>query len=579
MYIYRDNDTPRDSGSESTPLLSSDSRTSLEPAIFDVSETSDLDLSPTAYSFKYGSLDAGSYGTTITTIPKRPPPLMQDNELLISPTARSPCIVNHHENNYEILCENPDAMNYAPVKKTNEIDYKAGSLRFQRDTQTSHKDLKSKQSSLVTVFSVWNTILGSSLLTMPWGIGMAGFFPGIILNLTMSGLCLYTAYRLITAHAYHGKSGGESIEVLDLSRIYIGKWAEHIARIFSIAVLLGATIAYWVLMANFLYNSVNFIYDNVAGRSANSVLENVSYTEVVCPKREIHDENDTILIYEKTFDALGPAWDLRNTVPMFLALLIFPLLNFNSTTFFTKFNSLGTVSIVYIIIFVLIKSTSWGINMDQTDWAVSRIIKPTFPALSGLLAMSFFIHNIIISIMQNNRYQENNGRDLTLAYILVTITYIIVGVAFYICFPLSKLCIEDNLLNNFQKWDGLTIGARILLLFQLTTVYPLLAYMLRIQLLSSICKGVSNRSLVLLINLILVSICILFATFMPHVGTIVRYTGAISGLIYVFTLPNLLHLSILRKEEKLTICSLLIHLGIPVIGFLNLIAQFFITDN
>lgn len=54
-------------------------------------------------------------------------------------------------------------------------------------------------------FSIWNTILGSSLLTMPWGIGMAGFFPGIILNLLMSGLCLYTAYRLIVVHAYHGK--------------------------------------------------------------------------------------------------------------------------------------------------------------------------------------------------------------------------------------------------------------------------------------------------------------------------------------------------------------------------------------
>lgn len=119
---------------------------------------------------------------------------------------------------------------------------------------------------------------------MPWGIGMAGFFPGIILNLLMSGLCLYTAYRLIVVHAYHGKrvvlflheitsqltdimlrsfvseGGGENIEVLDLSRIYLGKWAEYIAKIFSIAVLLGATIAYWILMANFLYNSVNFIY-------------------------------------------------------------------------------------------------------------------------------------------------------------------------------------------------------------------------------------------------------------------------------------------------------------------------------
>lgn len=54
-------------------------------------------------------------------------------------------------------------------------------------------------------FSIWNTILGSSLLTMPWGITMAGFFPGLVLILLMSGLCLYTAYRLLAAHAYHGK--------------------------------------------------------------------------------------------------------------------------------------------------------------------------------------------------------------------------------------------------------------------------------------------------------------------------------------------------------------------------------------
>lgn len=137
----------------------------------------------------------------------------------------------------------------------------------------------------------------------------------------------------------------------------------------------------------------------------------------------------------------------------------------------------------------------------------------------------------------------------------------------------------QNLLNNFQKWDGLTITARIVLLFQLITVYPLLAYMLRIQLFSWICKGTSNRALVLFINLILVSICIIFATFVPYIGTIVRYTGALSGFIYVFTFPNLLHLSILKKEGKLGVCSILFHLGIPVIGILNLIVQFFITDR
>jgi len=57
--IYRHNDNAsRDSGSESAPLLSSESRTSLEPAAFnDVTETSDLDLSSAGCSLKYASFE------------------------------------------------------------------------------------------------------------------------------------------------------------------------------------------------------------------------------------------------------------------------------------------------------------------------------------------------------------------------------------------------------------------------------------------------------------------------------------------------------------------------------------------
>lgn len=580
VYPGSDSSLTRDSGSESTPLLSSESRTSPEPVIFGDSETSDLDLSPAGCSVIYGSVDTVNYNTILGLSPKRPFSSVRDSELFVSTMANPPCLVNlSHEINYDP--HNVDlvlAKENSYAKKAHEIDFKSELLQpelFQSDVvQAKCKEtLKPKQSSLVTIFSIWNTILGSSLLTMPWGIAMAGLFPGVILNLLMSGLCLYTAYRLVAAHAYHG--GGADVEVLDLCRIYLGKWAEHIARIFSIAVLLGATIAYWILMANFLYNSVNFIYDNIAGSTFAPVSENISHKEVLCPK-EVRD-NNTIVTYEKTSDALGPVWDLHNTVPVFLALLIFPLLNFNSTTFFTKFNSLGTASVICLILFVVIKSASWGINMDQVEREMSWVIQPTFPALTGILAMSFFIHNIVINIMQNNRDQTKNGRDLTIAYGLVTFTYIIIGVMFFICFPLPKSCIEDNLLNNFPKWDGLTLGARIVLLFQLITVYPLLAYVLRIQLLSWICKGTSNRALVLFINFILVSICIIFAAFVPYIGTIVRYTGALSGLIYVFTFPSLLHLSILKKEGKLGMCSILFHLGIPVVGILNLIAQFFIT--
>lgn len=68
----------------------------------------------------------------------------------------------------------------------------------------------------------------------------------------------------------------------------------------------------------------------------------------------------------------------------------------------------GTASVMYLIVFVVIKSASWGVNMSKVEWAMSWTIQPTFPVLSGLLAMSFFIHNIVINIMQNNRDQEKN---------------------------------------------------------------------------------------------------------------------------------------------------------------------------
>lgn len=35
------------------------------------------------------------------------------------------------------------------------------------------------------------------------------------------------------------------------------------------------------------------------------------------------------------------------------------------------------------------------------------------------------------------------GRDMSLAYILVTATYMLIGASFYIAFPLPKSCIED----------------------------------------------------------------------------------------------------------------------------------------
>lgn len=109
--------------------------------------------------------------------------------------------------NYDLTRnEKYEESNEQPLTKEYIKEYLSTDLTIrQEDTEILNKDIKPKQSSLVTIFSIWNTILGSSLLTMPWGIQMAGFFPGIILILAMGGLCLYTAHRLIVVHKYHGE--------------------------------------------------------------------------------------------------------------------------------------------------------------------------------------------------------------------------------------------------------------------------------------------------------------------------------------------------------------------------------------
>jgi len=57
-----------------------------------------------------------------------------------------------------------------------------------------------------------------------------------------------------------GLKGSEHIDFSDVCRHYLGHWAEILSIIFSLIALLGGAVVYWVLMSNFLFHSVTFIY-------------------------------------------------------------------------------------------------------------------------------------------------------------------------------------------------------------------------------------------------------------------------------------------------------------------------------
>ncbi|KAM5264700.1 neutral amino acid transporter 9 isoform 3-T3 [Ctenodactylus gundi] len=409
-----------------------------------------------------------------------------------------------------------------------------------------------KNTSLVTIFMIWNTMMGTSILSIPWGMKQAGFTTGMCVILMMGLLTLYCCYRVVKSRAMICSLDTTTWEYPDVCRHYFGSFGQWSSLLFSLVSLIGAMIVYWVLMSNFLFNTGKFIFNFIHHiNDTDSILSTNTSNPVICPSagNSGHSDNGSVIFYANDTEVqqFEKWWDKSKTVPLYLIALLLPLLNFKSPSFFSKFNILE--------------------------------IRFQFPQLTGVLTLAFFIHNCIITLLKNNKNQENNVRDLCIAYMLVTLTYLYIGILVFASFPsppLSKDCIEQNFLDNFPSSDILSFIARIFLLFQMMTVYPLLGYLARVQLLGHIFGDIYPSIFhVLILNVIIVGAGVVMACFYPNIGGIIRYSGAACGLAFVFIYPSLIYIISLHQEERLTWPKLTFHIFIMILGLANLIVQFF----
>ena len=149
---------------------------------------------------------------------------------------------------------------------------------------------------------------------------------------------------------------------------------------------------------------------------------------------------------------------------------------------------------------------------------------------------------------------------------------------FYLTFTITltyMILYFQNFLNNFPVDTPLMIAARLMLLFQLITVFPLLMYILRSQFFMLVLKteNVGYKKIILL-NLIVVGISILFAIFMPTIGNIIRYVGGLCGAVVVFILPSMAYLKSAKQDGKLKWFTLALYCPIIYFGTANFFAQF-----
>ncbi|XP_067340294.1 neutral amino acid transporter 9 isoform X3 [Channa argus] len=354
----------------------------------------------------------------------------------------------------------------------------------------------SKNPSIVTIFAIWNTMMGTSILSIPWGIKQAGFTLGILILIFIGLLMLYCCYIVLKSRNAIPLVDTSDWEFPDVCRYYFGKVGQWLSLFFSMVSLIGAMVVYWVLMSNFLYNTGQFIYSYAHHiNMSDSEFGTNGSDKVICPypntepgRNESISRNYFSNVGNETSETFEHWWSKTNTIPLYLIILLLPLLCFRSASFFARFTFLGTISVIYLIVMVTIKAVQLGFHLEFHWFDTTELYVPEFrvyfPQLTGVLTLAFFIHNCIITLMRSNKNQDKNVRDLSVAYILVGLTYLYVGVLIFAAFPsppLSKDCIEPNFLDNFPSSDVMVFVARTLLLFQMITVYPLLGYLVRVQ--------------------------------------------------------------------------------------------------
>ncbi|XP_059504452.1 neutral amino acid transporter 9 isoform X3 [Stegostoma tigrinum] len=409
-----------------------------------------------------------------------------------------------------------------------------------------------KNPSIVTIFSIWNTMMGTSILSLPWALKEAGFTLGIILLILMNMLMLYCCYRVLTSRQTVAHIDTSSWEFPEVCKYYFGSFGQWSSLLFSLISLFGAMIVYWVLMSNFLFNTGKFIYNYVHNiTEVGHVLSTNGSSKVICPNPPgIHQRNSTdmfvVVSNDTALHEFQEWWNKTNTVPFYLILLLLPLLGFKSASFFARFNNLGTVSVFYLIVLVTLKAGRQGFHLEF-HWfeSVNNFVaefRSSFPHMTGVLALAFFIHNCIITLMKNNQHQENN-----------------------------------NFLDNLPSSDIMAFISRVFLLFQMTTVYPLLGYLIRVQLLGQLFgKAYPSFLHVFVLNVVVVCTGVLVAKFYPNIGGIIRYSGATCGLAFVFVYPSLIHMMSLHGRGRLSWPSAIFHSFLIGLGVANLIAQFLI---
>lgn len=401
-------------------------------------------------------------------------------------------------------------------------------------------------------------------------------------------ICYYTASLCIELSAKVGNQSKEPCQLPEFQSVcrhYLGPWGEYAALFAADVIVVGALTVYYVLLSKFMFGAGISIYQ--LSKSDNTTIE--AYVDSQkCINEITTGVKDTSPTGDDLKETFSDFFHVNKSIPLYL-LIILGLCCIRDSSFFNRFSALGTVTVFLIFFAVVYKAVGWGMNVDFGVETAKDYVKTGFNTkgavvLPGILSMAYFIHSAVTTLVKDNKHQEKNKRDLGIAYILVFLTYTILGLVFYLTYPGYKGCITDMFIDNFDKREWIVPLMNILMFFRMLTVYPLLCYFIRVQNFTVFMKtDWPGYFRVFCVNLLLVVVGCLCAVFYDKIGDIIRYAGSFCALIYMFFLPCFLKMlsqkedSLGQKWSDVPVWSLILHPLLIVVGICNFVSQVAVT--
>jgi hypothetical protein len=245
------------------------------------------------------------------------------------------------------------------------------------------KNSSKKISSIQTIFSVWNTMIGSTVLTIPYSVYCAGIIPTIFIGLLYGFVCYLTSAVIVRLA---GKEEDFAVIVYNYFYYGFGPKPAKIGKIlqitFNLLMNTGATFIYFLIINQNLFPCICLF----------------------------------LKIFKIDIDAtdLSPHFDRFSLFycSLIISVILFPLTILKEMHFLSKFNSKGIYFVGVLLIFVIYQGIAslatdkfhleYKENIEGSKDRNLFLFGENIGLLMGTLSLGLFSHSIILPIMKNS---------------------------------------------------------------------------------------------------------------------------------------------------------------------------------